>query len=173
MQASIQARNVCDVRSWTWTVWWTRATRERAGKGSSIVHCAYAMQKPRTKMLQSKLEELAAEVRNIKEAVASGPASKSSATAVVAAQLPPTHLQSPSARGLPYMSTGGGIPPSYPSLPTVNPPFQAGPISADIQAASSSLSKFSRPRAAGQVAEPRALASSVFSGEDIDYYFDK
>ncbi|KAB5570284.1 hypothetical protein GE09DRAFT_1283423 [Coniochaeta sp. 2T2.1] len=121
---------------------------------------------------RSKLEELAAEVRNIKEAVASGP--PSSVSPVVATQQPPIHLQSPSARGPSYLGTGGGILPTYPTPPTGNLPFGGGLMSADAaQSESPALASFTAQRASGQVAQPRALASSVFSGEEIDYYFDR
>jgi transcriptional regulatory protein LEU3 len=111
-------------------------------------------------------------VRNIKEAVvASGPSSTISPT--VAPPLRPSQLQSPTVRELPYISTGG-TPPTYSTPPTTNPSFGRRPMSVDPQSESSGLSSVTtRPRAAGQVAEPRALASNVFSGADIDYYFDK
>lgn len=103
--------------------------------------------------------------------MASGPVSAISPA--VAPPLRPIQVQSPAVRELPYISTGG-VPPTYSTPPTSNPSFGGGPMSVDPRTESPSLSNStSRPRAAGQAAEPRALASSVFSGEDIDYYFDK
>lgn len=74
---------------------------------------------------------------------------------------------------MPYIGTGGILPP-YSTPPTSNLSCGGGLLSVDPQSESSGPSKdIARPRAAAQVAEPRALGSTVFSGEDIDYYFDK
>jgi len=81
--------------------------------------------------------------------------------------------QSNGVRELPYISTGG-ITATVPNQPGKKPSFGGRPVSVDTPTASPGLSDFAtQPRAAGQVAEPRALQSTVFSGADIEYYFEK
>jgi len=117
----------------------------------------------------SKLEELAAEVQTIKDAVArplpdgipvelapvrSGPVQ-------VSVQLPSPHQVTPA-------STDSFLP--------VPPNFFSRPRPYSISAEAAVLTPSRSDAASGQQpqpAEPRALGSRVFSGEDIDYYFEK
>jgi hypothetical protein len=99
-------------------------------------------------------------VRNIKEAVVAGPSSTISPP-TVPPPLRPEQLPSPHVRHQSYLNSV--INPPYSSLP-----FASRPMSTD------QLSPLhSQPQPTRQIAQPRALASKVFSGEDIDYYFGK
>ncbi|KAK4231535.1 hypothetical protein QBC38DRAFT_465998 [Podospora fimiseda] len=150
------------------------------------LHCVVDKSHKRTSR-RSKLEELAAEVQNIKDAVAPRPLLD------LSSELGPARRAS---LPLPALSS---IPAQLPthSLPTHNLPI--APLGDHyIPPPSSTSFKFNRPRpysisgetplppltpartndvlsagSAVQLAEPRALGSRVFSGEDIDYYFDK
>ncbi|KAK4459142.1 putative transcription factor [Cladorrhinum samala] len=142
---------------------------------------------------RSKLEELAAEVQNIKEAVA--PRALVDVPSGLAparrASLPPPALSSVPAQLPSHGPASHGLRTAPPPAPPPEQHYIPAPSSAGAF-------KFGRPRpfsisgetaippstpvrtndvlsagSAVQLAEPRALGSRVFSGEDIDYYFGK
>lgn len=106
----------------------------------------------------SKLEELQQEVRSIKEAVG-----KSSVPAPASAPfqtriLPPLHTRET---------------PLAPASATVRPLSTQGLLPAVL---TPSVTTTPTPRthvSNGRIAEPRALKSRAFSGEDISFYFDR
>lgn len=129
-------------------------------------------------MMHSKLEELAAEVRNIKEAVAPRTlpaiiddpplASPTLSRAAAPVQLPSPHSNPPS------LSTGPYLPPRTNSFARLNPFVgSAAPETNASTPASTQDTPISLPASSGRPVEPKALGSRVFSGEDIEYYFDK
>ncbi|KAL1882776.1 hypothetical protein VTK73DRAFT_901 [Phialemonium thermophilum] len=113
---------------------------------------------------RSKLEELAAEVRTIKEAVS--PRSRSDTllegSSVAVPQLPTSRLDlyarlpsNPIASALPS-SSSASEPAVSGDLPALTPQSYTTPSAS-----------------AGLPTQPRALGSRVFSAEDIDYYFTR
>ncbi|KAK3942990.1 hypothetical protein QBC46DRAFT_53612 [Diplogelasinospora grovesii] len=147
------------------------------------LHCVVDKSHKRTSR-RSKLEELAAELANIKEAVV---APRQQALSVAAPELPPIvcPLQLPSPQSLSQPSQAGDssfVPPG--TFTRVNPftPQGAEPSPTVITSAlSSGLAAATAvpppagplPGPSGRPAEPRALRSQVFSGDDIDYYFER
>ncbi|KAK0722809.1 hypothetical protein B0T26DRAFT_704127 [Lasiosphaeria miniovina] len=132
---------------------------------------------------RSKLEELAAELQTIKEAVAprasllvptDGPPAHphqlpAAVSSVPAVQVVPAH----NLDGLAAPLTTSSFLPSPPSLFGNSRSYtavsdQPAPAPARLDDAIPDADGLSRRRA-----EPRALGSRVFSGEDIEYYFDK
>ncbi|KAK3375045.1 hypothetical protein B0H63DRAFT_264837 [Podospora didyma] len=129
---------------------------------------------------RSKLEELAAELQTIKDAVAPRPLLS------VGADVPPPPPPPPPARQpqLPAhnplvpqpqpqpLLLAGSFLPTLPGLFSRQRPFavQGGEIPALPPIG---ISDVPPTALAGHRAEPRALGSRVFSGEDINYYFDK
>ncbi|KAK3333716.1 hypothetical protein B0T19DRAFT_354258 [Cercophora scortea] len=112
---------------------------------------------------RTKLEELAAEVQTIKDAVAPRP--MTDLPSLRSVQLPSPHLASHSL-GDPY----------HPAAPAPNLFSRARPFiraSETPALTPARTSDAASTRFSGGPAEPRALGSRVFSGEDIDYYFEK
>lgn len=156
------------------------------------LHCVVDKSHKRTSR-RSKLEELAAEVQNIKDAVTVAPRTlldlssevnpSSSARPSISVQIPnllhhphPGHLQS--AQPLPEPNGFIPAPPPPPAPPSLFGRQRLYSISTELpiqpltparssDVPSTSTAHFINP------AEPRALGSRVFSGEDIDYYFEK
>lgn len=124
---------------------------------------------------RSKLEELAAEVQTIKDAVAPRPLLQVPHVAdltppVRSGPVPvPVSVQLPSPLQVPPASTDSYLP--APSNFFTRPrPYSISAESAVLTPSrSDAASSGQQPR----TAEPRALGSRVFSGEDIDYYFEK
>ncbi|KAK1765730.1 hypothetical protein QBC33DRAFT_495072 [Phialemonium atrogriseum] len=115
---------------------------------------------------RSKLEELAAEVRNIKEAVGPRALSAAMATPPVRQELPSLPL----ADSQPF--TNHLIPSS--TVSNVTASFTAPGLGGFLQVQTPSLTTYTTPSPpSGLPAEPRALGSRVLPSEDIDYYFTK
>ncbi|KAK4212925.1 hypothetical protein QBC37DRAFT_424042 [Rhypophila decipiens] len=126
---------------------------------------------------RSKLEELAAELQTIKDAVAPGPLLQGAhavemtpsvhsvpGPAPVSVHLPPLHQATvASASTDSYLAA----PPNFFGRPR---PYS---ISAETTMMTPSRSDGASSGQQQRPAEPRALGSRVFSGEDIDYYFEK
>ncbi|KAH8890925.1 hypothetical protein GQ53DRAFT_721097 [Thozetella sp. PMI_491] len=131
---------------------------------------------------RSKLEELAAEVRNIKEAVApralpailNVPPLDSPVLARPIQPVQPVQLPSPHSNP-PSLTTDAYLPPRTNSFQRLNP-FIGSTVAETVPTTPSvttNESTLALTAPAGRPAEPRALGSRVFSGEDITYYFDK
>lgn len=124
----------------------------------------------------SKLEELADEVRNLKQAVVVPPAAASTATVSAFPPLRPEQLPSPYLRQQPFNpplppASTSYVPPQSVPAPTLRVP--GGSVEPALLTPNLSHLAATAARVSGQIAEPRALASRVFSGEDIDHYFEK
>jgi len=116
----------------------------------------------------SKLEELAAEVQTIKDAVA--PRSILSAAPELSPVRDPVQLPRPQLSPHPLADTFLPTPPNLFSRPRPYSLQSETPAPPPIKMPDvSSLTASLPPHAA----EPRALGSRVFSGEEINYYFDK
>jgi hypothetical protein len=134
--------------------------------------------KPCSFSITSKLEELAAEVQTIKEAVAPRPIHS------VNPQLPsplgppgplvhPSHLPNPNLASQPLGDTSFLPAPPPPSLFSRSRTFGLVPPTETPALTPAQASFDAASIGSGRIAEPRALGSRVFSGEDINYYFEK
>ena len=123
----------------------------------------------------SKLEELAAEVRNIKEAVAPRPIPPILNPAPVDPQVLARPVQLPSPHSNPpSLTTDSYLPPRANSFVRLNPFIAPAVPETDVSTpALSNDTTLTLPAPSGRPTEPRALGSRVFSGDDIDYYFEK
>ncbi|KAK4190089.1 hypothetical protein QBC35DRAFT_111720 [Podospora australis] len=143
------------------------------------LHCVVDRSHKRTSR-RSKLEELAAEVQNIKDAVTVTPrtlldlSSEVNSTPGLRSSL---SVQIPSRLHLPDTTpTYIPAPPPLPAPPSLFGRQRLYSISHEIPVQPLTPARSSDvPSTAHSVhpAEPRALGSRVFSGEDIDYYFEK
>ncbi|KAK3322137.1 hypothetical protein B0H66DRAFT_191905 [Apodospora peruviana] len=128
---------------------------------------------------RSKLEELAAEVQTIRDAVSVAPRPQSQPQPLVDVPVPvpvPVELgpvrpvQLPS----PHQSLGDSFLPAPGPLSNLYTRPRPYSISAETAVLTPSRSDVaSSSHLAARPAEPRALGSRVFSGEDIYYYFEK
>lgn len=133
---------------------------------------------PENAPANSKLEELAAEVQTIKNAVAPSSAPRPMLPSPALPELlPPVQLPRPHHLLSPQLPLLNDNPSSSPYLPAPANFFtnrlrpyslqNETPAPTPIRLHDVSLASLVRP------AEPRALGSRVFSGEEISYYFEK
>ncbi|KAK7742140.1 hypothetical protein SLS53_004726 [Cytospora paraplurivora] len=131
---------------------------------------------------RSKFEELVQEVQSIKQAVAPKqppPPASLGQLPLPPVPPPPPHLPSPRAVDQPRLyaatpSFPAGTSPlsSIPSFSTAPPPRTVLETSSGPGLASPA--QMTTPSStSGRTSQPRALKSKVFSGQDIDHYFDR
>ncbi|KAK0711248.1 hypothetical protein B0H67DRAFT_584748 [Lasiosphaeris hirsuta] len=127
------------------------------------LHCVVDKSHKRTSR-RSKLEELAAEVQHIKDAVAPRP------SLPLPPELPPVRQVQLLRPHLPPHTLGDSFLPAPSLFNRLRPyPSQSETPALTPARGSDAVSSVQM----GRGAEPRALGSRVFSGEDIDYYFEK